>query len=272
MAWSDDDRIPACHFCWDDRGICDRYPHLDNDTSFTVKLTDDFPIITVNNDEDHTYFGCSNWRAFCKAYGLNEDMNITFDLGNDDVRDNNIEIWVHAEDDLIPLLPPAYFHATRTTRKIVDRTYYSFGSNLTWLEKNHLISFIHDVDNHAKNYMTGNIYHEYVPLVHQLSPHNIISDNFVLPPETVPKWMFTTGDLEMVSLRPTVINYHGKYRISQSEDTLKINGWRNVIQASMIPFGEESLCIPQVVDRLICVLQYGDVGVRLYFAFLPRRE
>ena len=84
--------------------------------------------------------------------------------------------------------------------------------------------------------------------------------------------MFTTGDLQKVSLRPTPINYRGKYKISQSEDTLKIKGWRNAIQASTIQFGEESLRIPQVGDRLICVLQYGDVGVRLYFAFLPRRE
>jgi hypothetical protein len=66
-------------------------------------------VVKVKNNEDHTYFGCSNWRAFCKAYGLDEDMNITFDLGNDDVRDNNIDIWVHAEDDLIPVLPPGAF-------------------------------------------------------------------------------------------------------------------------------------------------------------------
>ena len=85
--------------------------------------------------------------------------------------------------------------------------------------------------------------------------------------------MFTTGDLEMVSLRPTPINYRGKYMIYQSEDTLKIKGWRNARQASMVPFREKSLRIPQVGDRLICVLQYGDGGVRLYFAFfLPRRE
>ena len=48
-----------------------------------------FVVKVVKNEEDHTYFGCSNWRAFCKAYGLDEDMNITFDLGNDDVCDNN---------------------------------------------------------------------------------------------------------------------------------------------------------------------------------------
>jgi hypothetical protein len=66
-------------------------------------------VVKVKNNEDHTYFGCSNWRAFCKAYGLDEDMNITFDLGNDDVRDNNMDIWVHAEDDLIPVLPPGAF-------------------------------------------------------------------------------------------------------------------------------------------------------------------
>ena len=81
--------------------------------------------------------------------------------------------------------------------------------------------------------------------------------------------MFKNGDLQMVSLRPLLINYSGKYRISQSEETLKIKGWRNAIKASTLPLGDEYLRIPQVEDRLICVLQSGDGGVRLYFAFLP---
>lgn len=51
MSSSDEGTIPECYMCSDDRGICDHYPHLDNDTSFTVKLKDDFDIITVCKDD-----------------------------------------------------------------------------------------------------------------------------------------------------------------------------------------------------------------------------
>ena len=84
--------------------------------------------------------------------------------------------------------------------------------------------------------------------------------------------MFQNGDLQMVSLRPLPINYSGSYRISKSEETLKITGWRNAIQAFTLPLGEEYLRIPQVGDRLICILQSGDGGVRLYYAFFYLRE
>jgi hypothetical protein len=47
----DEERFPECPLCWDDRGICDIYPHLDNDTSFTVKLTEEFSITTVCKDD-----------------------------------------------------------------------------------------------------------------------------------------------------------------------------------------------------------------------------
>ena len=63
------------------------------------------------------------------------------------------------------------------------------------------------------------------------------------------------------------MNYHGKYTISQSEETLKIKGWRNAIKASLLPLGDEYLRIPQVGDRLICILQWGDAGVHLFYAF-----
>ena len=100
----------------------------------------------------------------------------------------------------------------------------------------------------------------------------------VLPPETVPKWMVTTGDLHMVSLRPMWMSYPGKYRISRSEESLKIKGWSQAIKASTQPLGhdvlidEYRLITPQVGDRLICILQWGDAGVHLFYAILPRRE
>lgn len=48
---SDDDGIPECGYCYDDRGLCDRFPHLQNDRFFTVKLEETFDVCTVRNDK-----------------------------------------------------------------------------------------------------------------------------------------------------------------------------------------------------------------------------
>ena len=44
----DDDRIPACDWCGDDRGQCDR-PHLVDDRCFSVKFDEAFDFETVCN-------------------------------------------------------------------------------------------------------------------------------------------------------------------------------------------------------------------------------
>ena len=48
---SDDDGIPECGYCYDDQGVCDRFPHLQNDRFFTVKLEETFDVCTVRNDK-----------------------------------------------------------------------------------------------------------------------------------------------------------------------------------------------------------------------------
>ena len=48
---SDDDGIPECGYCYDDRGVCDRFPHLQNDRFFTVKLEETFDVCTLCNDK-----------------------------------------------------------------------------------------------------------------------------------------------------------------------------------------------------------------------------
>ena len=45
-----DDRIPECSWCGDDRGLCDR-PHLVDDRYFTIKLDETFDVETVRNDK-----------------------------------------------------------------------------------------------------------------------------------------------------------------------------------------------------------------------------
>jgi hypothetical protein len=63
---------------------------------------------------------------------------------------------------------------------MVDRTYYIDGAELTYEEKDHLISFIIDVENYNINYETPAHYGQYVPLVHVLNYGNIHGDGMVI--------------------------------------------------------------------------------------------
>ncbi len=62
---------------------------------------------------------------------------------------------------------------------MVDRTYYTDGSELTYQEKDHLISFITDLENYNIYYQTPPHYGQYVPLVHVLNYGNIHGDKMV---------------------------------------------------------------------------------------------
>lgn len=98
---------------------------------------------------------------------ISGDMKITFDIGPEDDPKDNIDIL---EDvDMIPVLPLSYFFSPRNTRKAVHKTYYSYGLELTWEEKNSLVSFINDVETSKTKYEISQNYSGYVPLVHELS-------------------------------------------------------------------------------------------------------
>ena len=62
---------------------------------------------------------------------------------------------------------------------MVDITYYTDGSELTYREKNHLISFITDLENYNIYYQTPPHYGQYMPLVHVLNYGNINGDSMV---------------------------------------------------------------------------------------------
>ena len=62
---------------------------------------------------------------------------------------------------------------------MVDKTYYTDGAELTYHEKDHLISFIIDVENYNINCHTPAHYGQYVPLVHVLNYGNINGDSMV---------------------------------------------------------------------------------------------
>ena len=51
---SDDDRVPECNYCGDERCMCDR-PHLEDGRRFSIKLEETFDVETVRND-DKCYF------------------------------------------------------------------------------------------------------------------------------------------------------------------------------------------------------------------------
>ena len=52
MSYSDDDSLPGeCSRCHDDRGLCDRCPHLDEDRRFSIKFEETFDCETVYNND-----------------------------------------------------------------------------------------------------------------------------------------------------------------------------------------------------------------------------
>ena len=57
----------------------------------------------------YSHFGFSNWIALCKAYGFQEGMHVTSDLGDpeDDIDEDNIDIWVDV--NTLPTLPLCEF-------------------------------------------------------------------------------------------------------------------------------------------------------------------
>ena len=68
--------------------------------------------VKVINEVDYTHFGCPSWKALCKAYGFEEDMRITFDIGipqYDPVTGYHFDEDIWVDLDMIPILPPCEF-------------------------------------------------------------------------------------------------------------------------------------------------------------------
>ena len=60
--------------------------------------------VELYNSESVTHFGCKKWKALCKMYGFDEGMLVTMDLGDLEIEQDNLEIWVLV--DTPPILPP----------------------------------------------------------------------------------------------------------------------------------------------------------------------
>ena len=63
--------------------------------------------VNLYNSQSVTHFGCPNWEALCKMYGFYEVMIVSMDLGDPDIEQDNMDIWVLV--DTLPILPQCEF-------------------------------------------------------------------------------------------------------------------------------------------------------------------
>uniref|UniRef100_M8BGT4 DUF8003 domain-containing protein n=1 Tax=Aegilops tauschii TaxID=37682 RepID=M8BGT4_AEGTA len=120
-------------------------------------------------------------------YGFDEGMLVTMDLGDPDIEQDNMDIWVLI--DTPPVLPLSYFDCLNNVRNMVDRTYYTDDSELTYKEKTHLI----------------------------------------IPEDCVPHLMYQNGRLDVLNIQPGhPTNLNCPYRISKRSGDMQIKEWKNV--------------------------------------------
>ena len=50
--------------------------------------------VNLYNSQSVTHFGCQNWEALCKMYVFYKGMIVTMDLGDPDIDQDNMDIWV----------------------------------------------------------------------------------------------------------------------------------------------------------------------------------
>ena len=50
--------------------------------------------VKLYNFESITHFGCKKWEALCKMYGFDEGMLVTMDLGDPEIEQHNMDIWI----------------------------------------------------------------------------------------------------------------------------------------------------------------------------------
>ena len=58
--------------------------------------------VNLYNSRSVTHFGCPNWEALCEMYDFHEGMLVTMDLGDPDIDEKNMTIWVLV--DTLPIL------------------------------------------------------------------------------------------------------------------------------------------------------------------------
>ena len=63
--------------------------------------------VNLYNSESVSHFGCPVSEALCKMYDFQEGMFLTMDLGDPDIDQDNLDIWVLA--DTLPIPPLCEF-------------------------------------------------------------------------------------------------------------------------------------------------------------------
>ncbi|XBI51050.1 hypothetical protein VPH35_033629 [Triticum aestivum] len=308
MSYSDDESLPGeCDWCHDDRGLCDR-PHLDEDRCFSIKLKETFDVetlipcharryvlermgfedhesmetkkihlrthhgmdfeVNLYNSESVTLFGCKKWEALCRMYGFHEDMLVTMALGDPEIEQDNMDIWVLV--DTPPILPLSYFHSSKNVWKMVDKTHYTNGSELTYQEKNHLIAFCTDLENYNIYNQTPQHYGQYVPLVHMLNYGNYHGDTLRIPMDCVPHLMYQNGSLDVLNIHPGhPTNLNCPYQISKRSGDMLIKEWKKCMDSRKEVLGSKRKRSARIEDRMISILHNGESGSILFYAILP---
>ncbi|KAF7012796.1 hypothetical protein CFC21_026951 [Triticum aestivum] len=107
---------------------------------------------------------------------------------------------------------------------MVDRTYYTDGSELTYKEKTHLVGFCTDIENYNIYNQTPHHYGPpYVPLVHVLNYGNYYGDTLIIPEDCMPHLMYQNGRLDVLNIQPGhPTNLNCPYRISKRSGDMQI--------------------------------------------------
>ncbi|KAM3310540.1 hypothetical protein ACQJBY_031305 [Aegilops geniculata] len=307
MSSSDDESLLGeCDWCHDDRGQCDRF-YLDDDRRFSIKLEETFEVetfipcharryvlermgfedhenfetkkihlrthhdvdfeVNLYNAESVTHFGCNNWEAFCKLYGFDEGMLVTMDLGDPEIEQDNMDIWVLV--DKPPVLPLSYFEVSKNVQNMVDKTHYTDGAELTYKEKTHLVGFCRDLENYNIYNRTPQHYGQYVPLVHVLNYGNYYGDTLIIPEDCVPHLMYEHGRLDVLNIYPGhPTNLNCTYRISKRSGDMTITGWKKCMHSRKELLGSKRKRGARIGDKMISILHNGESGSILFYAIL----
>ena len=63
--------------------------------------------VNLHNSESVSHFGGRGWEGLGKMYDFQEGMFVTMDLGDPDIDQHNLDIWVLV--DTLPILPLCEF-------------------------------------------------------------------------------------------------------------------------------------------------------------------
>ena len=279
--------------------------------------------VDLYNSDNVTTFGCKNWESFCKIYGFYEGMLLTMDLGNpDSIAEDDLDIWVLV-DDMIPILPRSefikhsylviyivyfkivdnlfpligYFDYSNNVRMMLDRTYYTPGSECTYKDKEQIIFFYSFLVDYIQYRNIDPQYSQYVPLVHVLNYVNINGDTMVrffyyydiracfalvllelnynanyevllyvlqqiLPSDCVPPVMFQSGQLQVLNILPgEPTNHTCPYRISSKNEGMRIKEWRKITKTRKEVLGSNRVRRARNGVKIICVLHNGPLNL-----------